>query len=112
ELISLIFTSIVFFSFFILFYWKYINFFILLSISTIIKFVVLWIDIFAREIIVLPHSGIDSENYFEAGKLLSENLSLFSGEIYGGIYSKILGILFYLFSPDRFMAQSLNIFLS
>lgn len=55
------------------------------------------------------HSGDDTENFFKTGVEISNNLSLLFSDIYGGMYSKFIGIIFYLYGVDRLFIQFLNI---
>jgi len=68
-------------------------------------------DVYGRNIYSLPHSGNDSEGFLYAATLVANDLSLIKGDIYGDIYTKILGILFYLTSTERLIGQYLNVLL-
>lgn len=58
---------------------------------------------------IIPHSGEDTENFYETGIQISHYLPLLGDEVYGGFYSKFLGLLFYMYGDDRIFAQFLNI---
>ncbi|MCA0985134.1 hypothetical protein LCL89_13970 [Halobacillus yeomjeoni] len=68
----------------------------------------LW-DIYGRHIYELPHSGTDTEGYLASGMQIAGDLSLLTSDIYGGLYSKVLGVLFFLGPEDRIMGHYLNV---
>jgi len=68
-------------------------------------------DVYGRNIYPLPHSGNDSEGFLYTATLVANDLSLIKGDIYGDIYTKILGVLFYLTSTERLIGQYLNVLL-
>ena len=104
----IIFTVIVLF--FVLFF-NYTRFFIIIYISFIVRIMMMLIDTREGETII-PHSGEDTENFYETGIQISNFLPLLSDEVYGGFYSKFLGLLFYMYGGDRIFAQFLNILIT
>lgn len=80
-------------------------------IGFLLRFAVLLWDLYARDIFILPHSGYDSEFFYETSLLIPDNLSLIiNGSAYRiGFYQKILGVLFWLIGPVRIVAQYLNV---
>lgn len=70
----------------------------------------LW-DLYARDIYILPNSGADSEMYFYWAKEIGQNLYLLGQNARGGLYSKIIGVLFHLIGPSRLFGQYLNVLL-
>lgn len=68
-------------------------------------------DLYARNIFLLPGSGADTELYYNWSVAVSQNISLINEEITGGIYSKVIGILFYFIGPQRMFAQYINVIL-
>ncbi len=70
----------------------------------------LW-DVYARSIFIFPGSGDDSEGFFLAASRIAKDLSLIKDKIYGGLYSKILGVLFYITAPERLLGQYINVLL-
>ncbi|MFD1020255.1 hypothetical protein [Thalassobacillus hwangdonensis] len=68
----------------------------------------LW-DIYARSIYVLPHSGSDTEGFLATGMGVADDLSVLGASIYGGLYTKVLGLLFWVGPEDRLMGQYLNV---
>lgn len=68
-------------------------------------------DIYARGIFMLPNSGADSEMYDHHAVAVSEYSALFAAQINGGLYSKLMGALFMLIGPQRLMAQYINVLL-
>lgn len=83
---------------------------ILFSAYILRLFAMLW-DIYAKSIFVFPGSEGDPEGFFYSAYIISKDLSLLRSNIYGGAYSKILGILFYFTGPQRLLGQYLNILL-
>ncbi len=73
----------------------------------ILRLLILLIDIYGREYIVLPHSGDDTERFYLYGILISENLQLLNTTYLTG-YADLLGVFFYLFGDQRMLAQYLN----
>src|SRR5699024_9177113 len=86
----IIFTVIVLF--FVLFI-NYTKFVFILFSGLILRVMILLIDLREGETII-PHSGDDSENFYKTGIEISMNTSLLNTEVYGGLYSKFLEILF------------------
>ncbi len=74
----------------------------------IIRVVAMFWDIYAEHIYPLPHSGVDSVRFFYYASLVSSNLELLKGPIYGSIYTKMLGLIFYITSPQRLIGQYIN----
>lgn len=68
-------------------------------------------DIYAQHIFILPNSGADTEFYYAWAVRVSENISYLNEKIRGGVYSKILGIVFYFTGPMRLLGQYLNVLL-
>lgn len=66
-------------------------------------------DIFARKIFVLPHSGADTEGFYRAALLISENISNIGST--KELYVQINSFLFHLIGPQRIFAQYLNVLL-
>ena len=80
-----------------------------LLIGYILRLFSLFWDVYFRHIYVLPHSGGDSEGYFNSAVLIASNPSLLKEEIYGGYYSKMVGIMYSITGPDRLLGQFLNV---
>lgn len=70
----------------------------------------LW-DLYARDIFLLPSSGADSEWYHYLAVRVSENLDNLSANNRGGIYSKILGLVYYLTGSMRILGHYINVLL-
>lgn len=104
----IIFTVIVLF--FVLFI-NYTKFVFILFSGFILRVMILLIDLREGETII-PHSGDDSENFYKTGIEISMNTNLLNTEVYGGLYSKFLGILFHLYGDDRLFVQFLNIIIA
>jgi len=70
----------------------------------------LW-DLNARQIFQLPNSGGDSVGFYNSAILVSENISLLNENIYGAMYSKMIGLLFYWIGPLQMFAYYINVLL-
>ncbi len=80
-----------------------------LLIGYILRLFSLFWDVYFRHIYVLPHSGGDSEGFFNSAVLIASNPSLLKEAIYGGSYSKMVGIMYSITGPDRLLGQFLNV---
>lgn len=80
-----------------------------LLIGYILRLFSLFWDVYFRHIYVLPHSGGDSEGFFNSAVLIASNPSLLKEAIYGGYYSKMVGIMYSITGPDRLLGQFLNV---
>ncbi len=85
--------------------------FLLLLIGLFLRLFTMYWDIYANDIFLLPNSGEDSVGFYLAAVSISENLGFLRGEIYGGLYSKILGIVLYLGPESRILLQYINVLL-
>lgn len=74
-----------------------------------IRLLAMFWDIYARDIFTFPGSGTDSEIYFQSAVAISKNLSLILKPIDGGVYSKLLGIIYYISVPERMLGQYINV---
>ena len=77
----------------------------------IARFIFMLWDLYARDIFVFPNSGADTEVYYTYAEIVSKDFSNLSMWIHGGLYSKILGVVFYLTGPMRILAQYINVLL-
>jgi hypothetical protein len=67
-------------------------------------------DIYARNIFILPNSGGgDAAGFFNSALQISGDISLLGENIYGGVYAKIMGFIFYLVGPSHIMGQYINV---
>lgn len=81
----------------------------LLIFGVVIRNILLIIDCY---ITYLPNSGFDSIGYYNSIKRIGENIDLLTENVYGGIFSKIFGIVCYIVGEQKIFIQSLNILLS
>lgn len=83
---------------------------IILAFAFIIRIICLFID---RYVFYLPESDSsgDTLGYNTSALHIMENIDLIKGNVYGGIYAKILGLLYYTIGYQRLFAQSLNVFI-
>ncbi len=80
-------------------------------LAYIIRILAMFWDIYARSIFMFPSSGGDSEGFLLSATQIADNPDLFKSNIYGGLYSKILGALFYVTAPERLLGQYVNVLL-
>lgn len=83
----------------------------ILSGAFIARLVLMFWDIFGRNIFVLPNAGTDDDGFYIAAKKIATNLSLLTEDVYGGIYSKINGSIFYLTGSSRILGNYINVLL-
>lgn len=88
---------------------KYFEFVILIFLSFTIRLFILLIDLYAKNLVTVPHSGDDTENFYATALNISNDMSMLSESIYGGTYSHLLGILVNIYGDDRLFVQYLNI---
>lgn len=99
-----IFTSIVLLSLKIKFKNIYLAAF-LLRVS-----VMFW-DIYRNSMFKLPNSGSDTEVFYYYSLKVMNNVSLVWGDVFGGMYSKLNGVIFSLIGPQRMIGQYINVLL-
>lgn len=68
-------------------------------------------DKYGRSVFRFPGSGGDSVGFYNIAEQVSNNLKLIETEVYGGLYSKINGILFYFTKPEILLGQYINVML-
>lgn len=83
------------------------EFMILLSAYLIRIGALIW-DVYGRDVFILPSSGIDTEVFHRYGVLFSEGADINRG----GVYFRIVGIIYRLFGIQRVTAQYFNVLLS
>jgi hypothetical protein len=77
----------------------------------LLRLFALFFDVYCRHIYVLPHSGGDSEGFFNSAVRIAAQPGLLLGPIYGGFYSKMVGLLFLFAGSDRLLGQFVNVLL-
>lgn len=93
---------------------------ILLSFNIKVKNIIIWaflirilflfFDIFGRDILILPHSGSDTELFYNSALEVSTTLGL-TLDSSVSLYSKITGLIFKFIGPMRIFVQYLNVLL-
>lgn len=73
-------------------------------------FIMLW-DIYGRNIFTLPHSAGDSEGFKYSAILIASDINLLYTDIYGGMYSKLIGLIFYFIGPIPIVGHYINVLL-
>lgn len=104
----IIITSIVIF---FLLYLKYTKFLILIYAGFLARLGTVLYDL-REKMPDLPHSGVDSESYYKTAQYISEKMSLMGAEMYGGLYTKFLALIFNMYGDDRLFAQFLNVLMA
>lgn len=90
---------------------KYRQMGLILSLGILLRLLVLFVDVHYQGGFTVPiSSGGDSQNYFNAAVMVSRDLAYLGAEVYGGLYSKLTGLLFYFVGPSRMIAQLFNLF--
>jgi hypothetical protein len=77
----------------------------------VIRLAAMFWDIYARHIFVFPNSGIDTEGFLSSGLRVYNNMSLLLQPVARGIYSKTIGVFFYIIMPHRLIGQYINVLL-
>ncbi|WP_342388788.1 hypothetical protein [Salinicoccus bachuensis] len=96
---------------FFLLYLKYTKFLILIYAGFLARLGMVLYDL-EEKMPNLPHSGIDSENYYKTAQYISEKMALMNAEMYGGLYTKFLALIFNMYGDDRLFAQFLNVLMA
>lgn len=73
-------------------------------------FAMIW-DIYASDIFILPNSGGDAIGFFYSAEAIAGNIDLITGQIYGGLYAKIVGSIFAFVGAERLIGQYINVLL-
>lgn len=95
----------------ILFQKKYSDISIYLLIGYFVRILFMLWDLYARHILTFPGSGGDSEGFYRVSVMVSNNLQLLEKDIYGGLYTKTLGLIFYFTGENRILGQYINVML-
>lgn len=81
-----------------------------LILGYLLRLLIMLLDIFSENI-TIPYSGIDTENFYRYGMFISENIEMINEINFGGMYTKFLGIIFYIFGNDKIVPQYINVLL-
>lgn len=73
-------------------------------------FLVFW-DIYAQHIFVLPNAATDDVGFYISAEAISRNLSLLNTNIYGGLYAKTIGLVFYFTGSSKILGGYINVML-
>ncbi len=76
-----------------------------------IRLMLMFWDIYRNSVFKLPNSGSDSEVFYYYSLKVMDNLSLVWGDIFGGMYSKMNGVIFSFIGPQRMVGQYINVLL-
>lgn len=83
-----------------------------LIISYLIRNILMYIDIYGSQYISLPSSGGDTENFYNAGLMYGRGVKILGGNLYGELYSKVIGVIFRIIGNERIFVQYINLILS
>mgnify|MGYP002713427492 CR=1 FL=1 len=83
-----------------------------ISFSYLLRSFFMFFDFFGREIFILPHSGSDTENFYNAGLLYMRSERIFNENFFGGIYSRFIGIILKAIGDNKLFIQYVNIILA
>ncbi len=65
-------------------------------------------DLYARDVFVLPNSGVDSEMFYGFSVMVANDLSML-GNTRGGVFSDLMGLLFRIIGEQRIVGQYINV---
>lgn len=83
-----------------------------ITISYILRCILMFFDYYGRDIFVLPHSGADTENFYNTGLLYMNSDKIWSENLFGGVYSKLIGITLKSIGDCKLFIQYINIVLA
>lgn len=75
----------------------------------IMRLIVAFWDVFGRGVFLLPHAGMDDHGYLWSAIDIGNDLTLIGERIYGGVYSKTVGIILYFSGGGEFMVRYINV---
>lgn len=84
------------------------KYFWVLFTGYLLRIILMYFNIYFNDIFELPHTG-DAKSFYEAGLIYYNNNSINLSNIYGGLYSKFLGMIMLLTNPNRLLLQHINI---
>src|SRR5699024_4503683 len=85
-------------------------FFVFLT-GLFLRIIVMFWDIYGRDFFYLQHSGNDSDGFLNSSLTISDNICLLNEDIYLGLYSKVLVVIFYFGPAYRILIQYINVLL-
>ncbi|MHC0552858.1 hypothetical protein [Salinicoccus sp. CNSTN-B1] len=94
--------------FYFVLFMQYTKFIIPLFLGFLVRVGMLLVDL-ADGGPEIPHSGDDTENFYKMGVLISEKMDLLGESVYGGTYSKLIGVILNIYGDDRLFLQYLNV---
>lgn len=66
-------------------------------------------DAYARDIYIFPNSGSDTKLYWANAFLVAQDLSYLGESLRGGMFSKIMGVVFNMIGPQGLFGQYINL---
>lgn len=84
----------------------------IIGLSLLLRTGLVFWDLNFSHILQLPNSGGDTESYYYWAVQVSQDPSLLFEEIRGEVYSKLVGMLFWLIGPVRSFGQYTNVLFS
>lgn len=88
-----------------------IKYTLIFTIAYFIRIIAMFWDKYGRSVFIFPNSGADSVGFYNIAEQISNNLELLETKVYGGLYSKINGILFYFTKSEILLGQYINVML-
>lgn len=83
-----------------------------ITISYIIRCLIMYFDVLGRNVFVLPISGGDTFGYYKSGLIYGSGNKIIGGKLYGELYSKFIGVIFRFIGDQRIFVQYINVVLS
>ncbi len=74
-----------------------------------LRILLLFIDLYLREFVSIPHSGADTEFFYRLAIEASSHTPFSVETKSAGLFSRIIGAIFYFVGPVRIWAQYLNV---
>lgn len=81
---------------------------VILGLSLALRTGLVFWDLNFSHILLLPNSGADTAMYYSWAVEVAKNPSMIFEDIRGGMYSKIIGLMFWLTGPLRVLGQYTN----
>lgn len=80
--------------------------------SYLLRCSIMFFDNYGRDFFVLPHSGADTENFYNTGLSYIHLGNIWKDNLFGGLYSKLIGLTLKYIGDNRLFIQHFNIILS
>ena len=81
-------------------------------LSYLLRCAFLFFDFYGSSLFTLPHSGVDTENFYNAGLLYMKTNNIWNENFFGGTYSKFIGIILKAIGDNKLFIQYINVILA